>query len=405
MKDIYIPVYPSQIKTFKDKADLLARCIKESMGLKISKFKRYDYLAEAIGHTQGHDRLIANSKRIAQADKCEPLVIFSDPAICSQIQSVFQSKYSQEVGSLVYEICKGMGLKTLEEIKYTNSNKSYFMPLSEPAKVFDKFKNTNSLFKVNGYDLNEKENTSIYSKNIISSGMRGSGNHTLSINNALNACTNNRSFYCLSMYDDINLRNEVSKLSIKNNREFCDINSQDTLEGSLQAGGLNIISTLFDVSYLDKVDTLINSLTIILEIEQKYTGDAPIIVLDIDSFKTISQSAKLSKLVEWISSSRVLFWIIESGLSASADPYEWLGKYSFKHAIFRNHAVDDLLVTTGYLSKKSSSEILTLEIGEAIFLSENAFIEHTSKKTTKAERLIELEFNPLADLEQDIKRS
>ncbi|MBL0712018.1 MAG: hypothetical protein JJV99_13560, partial [Colwellia sp.] len=265
-------------------------------------------------------------------------------------------------------------------------------------------KNADSLFKVNGYDVNEKKNTSIYSKNIISSGMRGSGNHTLSINNALNACTNNRSFYCLSMYDDVNLRNEVSKFSIKHNRGLCDINSQDTLEGSLQAGGLNIISTSFDVSYLDKVDKLVNSLTTILEIEQKYTGDATIIVLDIDSFKTISQNAKLSKLVERISSSRVLFWIIESGLSTSPEPYECLGKYSFKHAIFRNYEVDELLVTTGYLSKKSSSEILTLEIGEAIFFSQTNFIEHTSKKTTKAERLIELEFNPLADLEQDIKR-
>lgn len=79
MITIVVPVYPSQLDAFKKKADLLADKIKQSLNIKVSKFKRYDLLAKGIGHVKGHDRLIDNAKFIAQADKNEPLCYFQIP--------------------------------------------------------------------------------------------------------------------------------------------------------------------------------------------------------------------------------------------------------------------------------------------------------------------------------------
>ena len=106
MNTIVVPVYPSQLDAFKAKADLLAEKIKQSLNIKVSKFKRYEYLARGIGHVKGHDRLIENAKRIAQADKHEPLLLFSDPVICNQIGTVFKFHHNQDIAREVQEICK-----------------------------------------------------------------------------------------------------------------------------------------------------------------------------------------------------------------------------------------------------------------------------------------------------------
>lgn len=109
MSTIVVPVYPSQLAAFKEKADLLADKIKQSLNIKVSKFKRYEYLARGIGHIKGHDRLIENAKLIAQADKGEPLILFSDPAICHQIGTVFKFHHNQDIAREVQEFCKEIG--------------------------------------------------------------------------------------------------------------------------------------------------------------------------------------------------------------------------------------------------------------------------------------------------------
>jgi hypothetical protein len=109
MSTIVVPVYLSQLDAFKEKADLLADKIKQSLNIKVSKFKRYEYLARGIGHVKGHDRLIENAKLIAQADKYESLVLFSDPVICNQIGTVFKFHHNQDIAREVQEICKELG--------------------------------------------------------------------------------------------------------------------------------------------------------------------------------------------------------------------------------------------------------------------------------------------------------
>lgn len=109
MRTVVVPVYPSQLDAFKEKADILADKIKQSLNIKVSKFKRYEYLARGIGHVKGHDRLIESAKLIAQADKHESLILFSDPVICNQIGTVFKFHYNQDIAREVQKICKELG--------------------------------------------------------------------------------------------------------------------------------------------------------------------------------------------------------------------------------------------------------------------------------------------------------
>ena len=109
MSTFGVPVYPSQLDAFKEKTDLLADKIKQALNIKVSKFKRYDYLASALGHN-GHDRLIANAKRIAQSDPREPLQIFADPVNCRKIADVYKTQYNNEVAEVVSELCKELGV-------------------------------------------------------------------------------------------------------------------------------------------------------------------------------------------------------------------------------------------------------------------------------------------------------
>jgi hypothetical protein len=108
MSTLVVSVYPSQLDAFKAKADLLADKIKQALNIKVSKFKRYDYLANGLGHN-GHDRLIENAKLIAQADANKSLMVFSDLTICRAIADVFHQHYNEDVATDVFEACKLLG--------------------------------------------------------------------------------------------------------------------------------------------------------------------------------------------------------------------------------------------------------------------------------------------------------
>jgi len=154
MSTIVVPVYPSQLDAFKEKADRLADKLKQSINIKVSKFKRYEYLARGIGHVKGHDRLIENAKRIAQADKLEPLMLFSDPVICNQIGTVFKFNYSQDIAREVQEICKDLG--THEAIM---SNTTSHLLLSDDMSFYatEEYKKLHQQ-ATGGYGVNENVN-------------------------------------------------------------------------------------------------------------------------------------------------------------------------------------------------------------------------------------------------------
>lgn len=84
-----VPVYPSQLCSFKLRSDLLAETISDITHHKIlSTFKRYDYLALALGY-KGHSDLIQATKFRSQADKNVLLELFSYPVIVAAIIDVF----------------------------------------------------------------------------------------------------------------------------------------------------------------------------------------------------------------------------------------------------------------------------------------------------------------------------
>lgn len=110
MSPIVVPVYPSQLAQFKQKSDLLADKIQLTLNIKVSRFTRYDSFARGIGYVNGHDRLIENSKSIAQGDKSEPLRIFSDPVLCRQIGNSFEQHFKQEIALSVERLCRDLGI-------------------------------------------------------------------------------------------------------------------------------------------------------------------------------------------------------------------------------------------------------------------------------------------------------
>jgi hypothetical protein len=87
-----LAVYPSQLNTFKERADKFASLLSELSSTKtISSFKRYDYLAMAVGY-KGYSDLINASKFRAKADNRETLVLFGESSLRATIKEVFATK-------------------------------------------------------------------------------------------------------------------------------------------------------------------------------------------------------------------------------------------------------------------------------------------------------------------------
>ncbi len=155
MSTLVVYVYPSQLKAFKEKADLLASEIEKDLKIKFGKFKRYEYLARGIGYPKGHDRLIENAKRIAQADPNTPLNLFSDPVICRQIGAAFNFYYeqAQDITKEVQAICESLGAKESDGSQVNQSAEmDFYEELSK--EIDDKAKET---LKGNVTTLDPKE--------------------------------------------------------------------------------------------------------------------------------------------------------------------------------------------------------------------------------------------------------
>jgi hypothetical protein len=117
MSQLVISVYPSQLAQFKEKADALAVAIQNELHIKVGKFQRYDLLSRGIGHAKGHDRLIDNAKQISQADKGEPLILFSKPSVRNQIISVFSELIPNDINESIRAICLKLGLDEASNAK------------------------------------------------------------------------------------------------------------------------------------------------------------------------------------------------------------------------------------------------------------------------------------------------
>jgi hypothetical protein len=127
MSTIVVPVYPSQLETFKQKADLLADSIKQSLNIKVSKFKRYDYLASALGY-KSHDRLIEHAKLISQADKNEPLFVFAKEDVRNKFCAIFEDKLDKsskkDVAKILIELGKEEAINRLPQASLDDIKKS-----------------------------------------------------------------------------------------------------------------------------------------------------------------------------------------------------------------------------------------------------------------------------------------
>jgi len=138
-----VQIYPSQLKSFKEKSNELAEAISKVLPQKkLSSFKRNDYLAIGLGY-KSHDDLIdwANSRK--QADQNEALILFADPKVCHSIRQIFCLK----VDALNTPVCSSV-LKELSISELTTSTNTYvaanghnkdssnWLFLSSPPAVF-----------------------------------------------------------------------------------------------------------------------------------------------------------------------------------------------------------------------------------------------------------------------------
>lgn len=92
---IQFPIYSSQLIAFRAKAkELAVELNKVSPGIRLSAFKRNDYLANALGY-KGHSDLIKSAHFRGSSDNGSPLVIFSDDAIKENIIKTLMMKIPQ----------------------------------------------------------------------------------------------------------------------------------------------------------------------------------------------------------------------------------------------------------------------------------------------------------------------
>lgn len=144
MSTVFTPVYPSQLEAFKAKADLLAHHLNKSFKVKVSKFKRYDYLSLALGHN-GHDRLIENAKQISQSDKGEPLTIFTKSEIRTTIFKVFSERFPEVGVKKLTTLCEALAMQEaienmpgtcIDDIKQASNRETANVLTNVNMKVF-----------------------------------------------------------------------------------------------------------------------------------------------------------------------------------------------------------------------------------------------------------------------------
>jgi len=87
------PIYPSQLKSFKEKAKRLAEKItRKHPNIKLSAFKRNDLLSMALGY-KGHADLVTSSSFRASSDKEDALLLFSNEKVVFAITEVLVKQY------------------------------------------------------------------------------------------------------------------------------------------------------------------------------------------------------------------------------------------------------------------------------------------------------------------------
>lgn len=107
----HFAVYPSQLDTFKTKAELLSTSISDECSVKkLSAFKRNDYLAMALGY-KGHPDLVESAKFRVESDQYKPLLIFSNESLRQSIAEVFADKVAGISVKQILIICQKLEKK------------------------------------------------------------------------------------------------------------------------------------------------------------------------------------------------------------------------------------------------------------------------------------------------------
>jgi hypothetical protein len=87
------PIYPSQLKCFKEKAELLAKKIaNKHPNINISAFKRNDLLSIALGY-KGYADLVTSASFRVSSDKKDTLLLFSNKKVVLAITAVLVKRY------------------------------------------------------------------------------------------------------------------------------------------------------------------------------------------------------------------------------------------------------------------------------------------------------------------------
>tara|TARA_B100000446_G_scaffold15921_1_gene13470 strand:- start:18744 stop:19592 length:849 start_codon:yes stop_codon:yes gene_type:complete len=117
-----VQIYPSQLQEFKEKTNNLAKEISEYLNQKkLSAFKRNDYISIGLGYKSYVDLIdSANSRK--QADKGQPLLLFTVTQICDSISQVLCSKVKDLDNEGCSLILRRLGQK--EPIDHKNTLKS-----------------------------------------------------------------------------------------------------------------------------------------------------------------------------------------------------------------------------------------------------------------------------------------
>lgn len=120
-----VTIRPSQLSSFKEKAESFADIIASTTGSKtLSAFKRNDYLSMGVGY-KGHTDLIKSAKFRACGDNHQPLYLFQSDILRTSIVEVFASKLPKlEVSA----ISKAAYLMAESELK-DNTDSSSRLPM------------------------------------------------------------------------------------------------------------------------------------------------------------------------------------------------------------------------------------------------------------------------------------
>ncbi|MGR5540547.1 hypothetical protein ACPV5V_18380 [Vibrio campbellii] len=118
------PVYPSQLKQFKESAKQFAVLISnESETSLISAFKRNDWLSLALGH-KGHSDLTFFAKSCRDADTSEELYLFCDD---DQLQSAIIDTFSLKLTDVSKEAIESAAF----QMRMNEYTRMLNMPLTE----------------------------------------------------------------------------------------------------------------------------------------------------------------------------------------------------------------------------------------------------------------------------------